>query len=268
MEMFSLLSGDTLRLLARELRSGRLVPPYRALALQRWLDAERSQRAAAGLSDLQAQAFVPAQMAVLLGALADERDQAELNIERCVQIVATGPDDPAGERRDTSAVVQSMFASATESVYVAGFAIYQGREVFQVLADRMEQLPNLAVRMFVNIGRTQNDTSREGDIVQRFRQRFQTQEWPSGKRLPQLFYDGRALVTDGPKRASFHAKAVVVDHRHLFVTSANFTEAAQERNIEIGVCLHSSPLALKLETFLDGLVSSQKLTPLNLPPPL
>jgi phosphatidylserine/phosphatidylglycerophosphate/cardiolipin synthase-like enzyme len=55
-----------------------------------------------------------------------------------------------------------------------------------------------------------------------------------------------------------------VDHRQLFVTSANFTEEAQERNIEIGVCLHSSALALKLEAFLDGLVASQKLTPLIL----
>ncbi|WP_254509744.1 DISARM system phospholipase D-like protein DrmC [Anatilimnocola floriformis] len=266
MEMFSCLSSDTLRLLASELRSGRLVPPYRALALQRWLDVAPSERAAGGLSDLHTQAFVPAQLAVLLEALAVERDQADFNVERCVQMVATGPEDPAGERRDTSAVVQSMFAGATESVYIAGFAIYQGREVFQVLADRMEQLPNLTVRMFVNIGRTQNDTSRESEIVQRFRQRFQTREWPPGRRLPQLFYDNRALTTDAPKRSSFHAKAVVVDHKQLFVTSANFTEAAQERNIEIGVCLHSSPLAQKLEAFLDGLVASQKLTPLTLPP--
>lgn len=264
MEMFSLLSGDTLRLLARELRSGRLVPPYRPIALQRWLDSDQSQRAAGGLSDLQSQSFLPSQLAILLDALAAERDQVEFNTERYVQMVATGPDDPAGERRDTSAVVQSMFACAAESVYVAGFAIYQGREVFQVLADRMEQLPNLVVRMFVNIGRGQNDTSAASEIVHRFGQRFQTQEWPVGKPLPQLFYDTRALSTDVPKRASFHAKCVVVDHRHLFVTSANFTEAAQERNIEIGVSLHSSPLALKMEAFLDGLVASQKLNPLNL----
>lgn len=261
--MFSLVSSDTLRLLARELRSGRLVAPYRAIALQRWLDADRSQLAAAGLAELQGQAFLPAQMALMLDSLARERDLAEFNIERYVQMVTTGPDDPVGERRDTSAVVQSMFASATESVYVAGFAIYQGREVFQVLADRMEQLPDLRVRMFVNIGRSQNDTSLASEIVRRFAARFKTQEWPAGKRLPELYYDSRALAMDLPKRSSFHAKCVVVDHRHLLVTSANFTEAAQERNIEVGVSLHSGPLAMKLEIFFDGLVASQKLTELS-----
>lgn len=264
MVMFSPLSSDTLRLLARELRSGRLVPPYRAQALQRWLDADRSQLAAAGLNELQGQAFLPAQLAILLDSLARERDLTEFNIERYVQMVTTGPDDPIGERRDTSAVVQSMFASATESVYIAGFAIYQGREVFQVLADRMEQLPDLRVQMFVNIGRPQNDTSHSSEIVRRFSRRFQTQEWPDGKRMPALYYDSRALATNARSRSSLHAKCVVVDHRHLFVTSANFTEAAQERNIEVGLSLHAASLALNLESFLDNLVASQKVTKLSI----
>jgi phosphatidylserine/phosphatidylglycerophosphate/cardiolipin synthase-like enzyme len=40
-----------------------------------------------------------------------------------------------------------------------------------------------------------------------------------------------------------HAKCVVVDERWAFVTSANFTEAAQERNIEAGVLLDHPKLA-------------------------
>jgi phosphatidylserine/phosphatidylglycerophosphate/cardiolipin synthase-like enzyme len=42
---------------------------------------------------------------------------------------------------------------------------------------------------------------------------------------------------------SLHAKCVVVDERWAFVTSANFTEAAQERNIEAGVLLDHPKLA-------------------------
>ena len=38
-----------------------------------------------------------------------------------------------------------------------------------------------------------------------------------------------------------HAKCVVADSRHVFVSSANFTEAAQERNVEIGLLLIRSP---------------------------
>jgi phosphatidylserine/phosphatidylglycerophosphate/cardiolipin synthase-like enzyme len=34
--------------------------------------------------------------------------------------------------------------------------------------------------------------------------------------------------------AFLHAKAVVVDDEAVFITSANFTEAALDRNIELG----------------------------------
>ncbi len=70
--------------------------------------------------------------------------------------------------------------------------------------------------------------------------------WP-GKRLPEVFYDPRSLETDGHKRAVLHAKAVVVDGRFTLLTSANFTEAAQERNIEAGVVIEDARLAKRVE---------------------
>lgn len=51
---------------------------------------------------------------------------------------------------------------------------------------------------------------------------------------------------EGPKRASLHAKCVVVDERMAFISSANFTEAAQIRNIEVGVLIRSEPFARQL----------------------
>ena len=42
----------------------------------------------------------------------------------------------------------------------------------------------------------------------------------------------RSLDAEGPKRASLHAKVVVADERIAFISSANFTEAAQVRNME------------------------------------
>ncbi len=43
-----------------------------------------------------------------------------------------------------------------------------------------------------------------------------------------------------------HAKAVIIDARYTLLTSANFTEAAQQRNIEAGVLLDDSRLATRL----------------------
>lgn len=55
---------------------------------------------------------------------------------------------------------------------------------------------------------------------------------------------------------SLHAKCVVVDEQRLFVSSANFTEAAQERNIEIGLVLDSAVLAIKVSGFFENLVET------------
>jgi phosphatidylserine/phosphatidylglycerophosphate/cardiolipin synthase-like enzyme len=42
------------------------------------------------------------------------------------------------------------------------------------------------------------------------------------------------------------------------VSSANFTEAAQERNVEIGLLLHSTSVAENLTRFFDALCATGK----------
>jgi phosphatidylserine/phosphatidylglycerophosphate/cardiolipin synthase-like enzyme len=44
-----------------------------------------------------------------------------------------------------------------------------------------------------------------------------------------------------------HAKCVSVDGERAFVSSANFTMRAHERNIEVGVLLHDRAFAAQLE---------------------
>jgi phosphatidylserine/phosphatidylglycerophosphate/cardiolipin synthase-like enzyme len=65
-----------------------------------------------------------------------------------------------------------------------------------------------------------------------------------------VYYDPRS-VAGGTVRSSLHAKCVVVDAEHVFVSSANFTEAAQERNIEVGLAIRSTWLAERLVRHFD-----------------
>ncbi len=90
-------------------------------------------------------------------------------------------------------------------------------------------------------------------MVRRFLQRFRTHEW-LGDRLPELRYDPRSLELDGAKRASLHAKCIVVDRKVAFVTSANFTEAAHTRNIEVGALIRSEQFARSLVSHFDALM--------------
>ena len=59
--------------------------------------------------------------------------------------------------------------------------------------------------------------------------------------------------------ASVHAKCVVADGEVAFVTSANLTEAAMERNMELGVKVEGGDLPKRLHDHLDALVVTGKI---------
>jgi phosphatidylserine/phosphatidylglycerophosphate/cardiolipin synthase-like enzyme len=95
-------------------------------------------------------------------------------------------------------------------------------------------------------------------LLQRFARRFRVQEWP-GEKQPEVYYDPRSLDAEAVKRSSLHAKCVVIDRREALVTSANFTEAAQTRNLEVGVLVRSPGFAAKLAEHFEVLADAAAL---------
>ncbi|MGH7506603.1 MAG: phospholipase D-like domain-containing protein [Longimicrobiales bacterium] len=71
------------------------------------------------------------------------------------------------------------------------------------------------------------------------------------------------MELDAAHRSSLHAKCVVVDRSVAFISSANFTVAAQRRNIEIGTLIRSQPFADRLDSHFDALVASGLVRPLS-----
>ncbi len=66
-----------------------------------------------------------------------------------------------------------------------------------------------------------------------------------------MYYDPPALELGGAGGA-LHAKAVVADDEAVFVTSANLTEAALDRNIEVGLLVRDRALAATLSSHFRG----------------
>ncbi len=62
-----------------------------------------------------------------------------------------------------------------------------------------------------------------------------------------MYYDPRALELDGPGGV-LHAKAIVADDEVVFVTSANLTEAALDRNIKVGLLVRDRAMAATLSS--------------------
>jgi phosphatidylserine/phosphatidylglycerophosphate/cardiolipin synthase-like enzyme len=247
--------------LVKALMANRLDAPYTPTAVHRIVSSPHASEIAVDLQGLADQGFSAFHIATTVELMVKARGQRPL-AEDLIDLVTTGPEAPGVSNRDTSVVVRDLFAHAQQSVLVAGYAVYQGQRVFQVLADRMEKLPALKVRMFLDVQRGPGDTSASREIVRRFVDRFRATQWPKGKRQPEVYYDPRALELNSQKKACLHAKCIVVDRKDLFVSSANFTEAGQERNLEVGLLIHSAVLAGRVQGHFETLLDTKLLAQL------
>jgi phosphatidylserine/phosphatidylglycerophosphate/cardiolipin synthase-like enzyme len=252
------LASDELRQLAGALEAGRLTPPYSAVGLQRFVSHSLAAGVAGSLIELTQKGCGPQAIARVMDLLAAAAAQRP-PLEDMVHLVATGPDEAEGAPRATGVVVSDLFRGAEKSVIVVGYAVHQGQRVFKDLADRMAQHPGLQVRLCLDIQRKDGDTSIPEEIVRRFSERFQSTQWPVHRPFPEVYYDTRSVSLERRKAGVLHAKCVVVDAQRLFISSANFTEAAQERNIEIGLLLDSCVLARRMTDFIERLIQADLL---------
>ena len=66
-------------------------------------------------------------------------------------------------------------------------------------------------------------------------------------------------------RSNFHPKCLLVDAEEALVTSANFTIAAQKKNVEVGVKIRTPILVARLRTYFLSLVERGDLKRVYLP---
>lgn len=206
------------------------------------------------IASLMERGWKAQQLAEVASAIADGR-RTTSSADELFDLVLSGPDVPGIATRDTGAMMHALLAEARQEVLLVGYAIHNAAQIFEPLAQRMAADPSLRVWFCLDIRRSLNDTSLTAEIVRRFTDEFNHRHWPWSPK-PQVFYDPRSLECYSGQRSSLHAKCVVVDRRAALVTSANFTEAAQERNIECGIVLRHSPLVERIARYFDSLCQS------------
>ena len=259
------LSLATLRTLAASLRDGPLTGGVSRHALAQVVGPQ----AAAiheNLDELKKQGMSGGHIALMLEAIAETRERAA-DPRLLFELVLSGPEVPGVPTADTAATLQTLIENAQTEILLIGYAVHNGKRLFRRLAERMESVPPLRVVFCLDIARKPADTSLASEIVRRFAREFVTKHWP-GARLPEVLYDPRALAERWEDRASLHAKCVIVDGHVALITSANFTEAAQRKNIETGVLVRYEPIVKRLHSYITSLHATAALMPcpLNLPP--
>jgi len=255
-DAFLALPAHLRKRLAQALESGMLGMRCSVVSLRSTLGLrEGGETVVAALGDLERLGVAGPAAAAWIRAL----EEAALRTPH-PDLVWSGPEVPGLHARDTRRVYEELLGSAERSVWVSTYAYFDGPRAFEVLAHRMDEKPELRVTLLLNIQRRRGDTSATSDLVRRFADRFWGTDWPGSSR-PSVYYDPRSLESEGPG-GILHAKAVVTDEEAVFVTSANLTEAALDRNFELGLLVRDRALAASVSSHFQGLIDRGLLCPL------
>lgn len=238
------ISSTVLEQLRAAIESGQLRPPVERASLVGFgirHQIEAIEHALAGHKKA-------ACLSVLEVALSEREDRPP-----APELVWTGPEAPAGAARDTAVVLRSLFEGARESVILAGYSFDHAREVLTPLHRSMRDHA-VSAKFFVHIPQIARGVAPDEHLATQLKG-FLAENWPFGEPRPRLYFDKRALLA-GPPWYSLHAKCMVVDGVRAFVSSANFTQRALERNIEVGVLIEDASFASYLAGQWLGLIEA------------
>ena len=166
------------------------------------------------------------------------------------ELVWTGPATPVVPVRRTEQVLCELIRCAERRLTMTSFGIFQVPRLVEELERSLER----GVALRIVLGGRESHSDQEID-----RQRQQLGrvvvthatllQWPSERRARDE--QGHAGL--------MHVKAAVADSKVAFLTSANLTEAALERNMELGVLIRGGGLPAAIERLFDTLLESGEL---------
>ncbi|MBI2377926.1 MAG: phospholipase [Deltaproteobacteria bacterium] len=174
---------------------------------------------------------------MLLGA-----SEARLRVERelSVELVWTGPTTRFVPTRRTEQVLLDLISSATKDFFLVSFVAYDVPSVVTALNDAASRGVRLRILLEAS---TSHGGTLNYDPSATMRSRVPSAELFTWQHKPEPFIDGKV-----------HAKVAVVDGARAFITSANLTGHALEKNMEAGVLINGGPLPKTLGDHLQALI--------------
>lgn len=163
-----------------------------------------------------------------------------------VELVWTGPGTGMVPVRHTAQVLTGLIAEARERLFLVSFVAYHVGTVIAALQRAVERGVQVSVLLERSKEHGGNVTVDSIAMLKLSLPRAQFYEWDKSS-------------GDTAQTASVHAKCAVADGGVAFVTSANLTEAAMERNMELGVLLRGGQVPRLLDQHLAALVTTKLL---------
>jgi phosphatidylserine/phosphatidylglycerophosphate/cardiolipin synthase-like enzyme len=180
---------------------------------------------------------------MLIGASAAHAKARE---EEQVELVWTGPSSQIVATRKTEPVLLQVIAGATKRLFVTSFVAYQVQSIVAALAAAIQR--NVAVSMLLEASEQDGGTV-SIDALAAMRAALPSATLYSWREKSDAFAGGKV-----------HAKCAVADEAICFISSANLTGYAMERNIEAGVLITGGRTPRILHQHLEALALTGRIT--------
>lgn len=180
---------------------------------------------------------------ILMGAACTRRT---LETQSGVELVWTGPTTPMVATRRTHQVLLDMIRLAEREIFMVSFVAYDVAELVTELNDAAVR--NVSIKALLETSKDHGG-SLEIDPISTLK-----------ASVPAAHTFAWTHRQDGHEDGRVHAKIVVVDRRTAFLTSANLTGHAFEKNMEAGVLIKDGPLPSRLHDHLQALIDTRVIT--------
>jgi cardiolipin synthase len=171
---------------------------------------------------------------------------AKVSNQQSVELVWTGPKTPFVSARRTEQALLQVINSAEQTLFITSFVAYDISSIVKALNDASDR--GVAISMLLELSQDHGG-SITFDVISKMRMLVPTAKLYAWKEKSEPFTDGRV-----------HAKVAVADSKICFITSANLTAYAMEKNIETGVLLSGGKIPQLLNEHLNYLVTTNSIS--------
>ncbi|MBY4638363.1 DISARM system phospholipase D-like protein DrmC [Sphingopyxis sp. XHP0097] len=179
--------------------------------------------------------------------IASSHSHHATNAKQSVELVVTGPSTPWVPARKTEQVLLDLIGRAKHELFLVSFVANNWKKVIGALADADAR--GVTIKVLLEASKEDGGTLDKDQALQLLKAVPKTRIYRWSHK------DGDF---DGGK---VHAKIALADQETAFITSANFTGHAMERNIEAGLLVRGGPIPKELGQHLQGLADLKIITP-------
>lgn len=168
--------------------------------------------------------------------------------QQSTELVWTGPTTPFVSARRTEQALLQVINAAERTLFITSFVAYDVSSIVKALNAASDR--GVVISMLLELSQDHGG-SITFDAIGKMRTLVPSARLHVWREKAESFADGRV-----------HAKVAVADDRLCFITSANLTGYAMERNMEAGLLITNGDVPLLLQRHLAALIDTRVVTEL------